>query len=149
MNTQADDSTSDSTMKDKTDARISKPELPTITRIGGSHLREFQGNEIQSALMLTANNQVALAQYLNNYTDDGFDAALAEMGSGKMQVERADKAGLLLDETIANMNAANPSLGGREKALNTAYMVDNDCGFKCTFIRTFTATEDASWTDEP
>ena len=102
--------------------------------------------QIQSALMLTANNQVALAQYLNNYTDDGFDAALAEMGSGKMQVERADKAGLLLDETIANMNAANPSLGGREKALNTAYMVDNDCGFKCTFIRTFTATEDASWT---
>ena len=63
-----------------------------------------------------------------------------------MQVERADKAGLLLDETIANMSAANPSLGGREKALNTAYMVDNDCGFKCTFIRTFMATEDASWT---
>ena len=92
---------------------------------------EWSLMEIQSALMLTANNQLGNAQYLITIKMMAL-ILFAEMGSGKMQVDLADKAGLVMHESIENMKAANPSLGGREKALNTAYMVDNDCGLKCT-----------------
>ncbi len=102
--------------------------------------------QIQSALMLTASDQLKNGRFLDNYADDGFDAALQDMGSGRINVELADKAGLLVDESIDAMAAANPNLGGKEKRLNTAYLVDSNCGFECTFIRTFTATEDATWT---
>lgn len=106
---------------------------------------EWSPMEIQSALMLTANNNLKNAQYLNNYKDEGFDSSLQDMGAGRMHVDLADKAGLVMHESIENMKTANPNLGGRLKALNTAYMVDNNCGLECSFMRTVTATEDATW----
>ncbi|MCG9697677.1 S8 family serine peptidase [Shewanella sp. Isolate11] len=102
--------------------------------------------QVQSALMMTASKTLTNAGYLDNYSDYGELSGLHDAGAGRMHVELADKVGLVLDESMDNMAAANPNLGGYPKNLNTAYMVDNDCPKECSFVRTFTATEDASWT---
>lgn len=102
--------------------------------------------EIQSALLLTATNDLKNARFLNNYADDGWDSSLQDMGSGRMRVDLADRTGLIMHEDIDKMGDENPSLGGHEKRLNTAYMVDTECPIECSFVRTFTATEDATWT---
>ncbi|ASJ95833.1 S8 family serine peptidase [Shewanella marisflavi] len=102
--------------------------------------------EVQSALMMTASKTLTNAGFLDNYGDYGEISGLHDAGAGRMHVELADKVGLVLDESIENMGEANPSLGGNPKNLNTAYMVDNDCPHECSFVRTFTATQDASWT---
>ncbi|MBS3797021.1 S8 family serine peptidase [Pseudoalteromonas sp. BDTF-M6] len=107
---------------------------------------EWSIAQVQSAMMLTAGNELSNARFFNNYADDGFLSGLQDMGAGRMRVELADKAGLTLDQSIADMADANPSAGGRTKDLNTAYAVDNTCAQTCTFVREFTATEDASWT---
>ncbi|MFV8783398.1 S8 family serine peptidase [Microbulbifer sp. SA54] len=107
---------------------------------------EWSAMEIQSALLMTASNDLKNSVFLNNYKTDGFDSSLQDAGAGRMRVELADKAGLVLDESIENMDAANPNLGGYPKRLNTAYMVDNTCTEECSWVRTFTATEDGSWT---
>ncbi|MDN3653360.1 S8 family serine peptidase [Thalassotalea ponticola] len=102
--------------------------------------------EVQSALLLTASNTLKNATILNNYSDSGWNSALQDMGAGRMNVDLADKAGLVMDESIANMQAANPNLGGHEKRLNTAYMVDTECVDECSFVRSFKATKDGSYT---
>ncbi|MFY8274586.1 S8 family serine peptidase [Pseudoalteromonas sp. SSDWG2] len=107
---------------------------------------EWSISQIQSAMMLTAGNELSNARYFNNYEDEGFLSGLQDMGAGRMRVELADKAGLTLHQPIADMADANPNQGGRTKDLNTAYAVDNTCAQTCTFVREFTATEDASWT---
>lgn len=102
--------------------------------------------QVQSALMMTASNTLTNASYLDNYADYGEESGLQDAGAGRMHVELADKVGLVLDESMDNMAAADPNLGGRPKNLNTAYMVDNECPNECSFVRTFTATEDGHWT---
>ncbi|WOX04300.1 S8 family serine peptidase [Microbulbifer pacificus] len=106
---------------------------------------EWSAMEVQSALLMTASNDLKNSVFLNNYKTDGFNSSLQDTGAGRMRVELADKAGLVLDESIENMEAANPNLGGFPKRLNTAYMVDNTCTEECSWVRTFTATEDGSW----
>lgn len=101
--------------------------------------------QVQSALLMTASNDLTSAGFLDNYSDYGDMSALQDVGAGRMHVELADKVGLVLDESMDNMAAANPNAGGRPKNLNTAYMVDNECPTECSFVRTFTATEDATW----
>ncbi len=107
---------------------------------------EWSVSQVQSALMLTAGNDLTNSRFLSNYKDDGIKSSLQDMGAGRMRVELADKAGLTLHQDIAGMVDANPSTGGHAEDLNTAYVVDNTCPTTCTFVREFTATEDASWT---
>ncbi|WP_295800777.1 S8 family serine peptidase [uncultured Microbulbifer sp.] len=107
---------------------------------------EWTPMEVQSALMMTASNDLKNARFLNNYASDGFDSGLQDAGAGRLRVDMANKAGLVLDESMENMAEADPNLGGFPKRLNTAYMVDNTCTSECSWVRTFTATEDGSWT---
>ncbi|WP_286670282.1 S8 family peptidase [Shewanella acanthi] len=102
--------------------------------------------QVQSALLMTASNDLTNSSFLDFYSDFNETSALQDVGAGRMHVELADKVGLVLDESMDNMATANPNLGGRPKNLNTAYMVDNECPTECSFVRTFTATEDATWT---
>ncbi|MCH1929500.1 S8 family peptidase [Shewanella sp. A25] len=101
--------------------------------------------QVQSALLMTASNDLTNSSPIDSYTDYEEIAALQDVGAGRMHVDLADKVGLVLDESMDNMAAANPSLSGRPKNLNTAYMVDTECPDECSFVRTFTATEDATW----
>ena len=88
--------------------------------------------EAQSALMTTSER---------NITDsDGTEADWFDMGSGRIELRRAAKAGLVLDEDLAGYQGANPATGGDVRALNTASMADDECLQSCDWTRTFTGT---------
>ncbi|MGL6289844.1 MAG: S8 family serine peptidase [Silanimonas sp.] len=89
--------------------------------------------EIKSALMMTARQGV-----LN---EAGAAATPFQAGAGRVQVDQAAKAGLVLDEQRADYTAANPALGGDVSQLNLASLANRGCsGTTCTFTRTFRST---------
>ncbi len=99
---------------------------------------------IQSALMTTASIEgVTRAKDGSPYGP--VDAGYADAGSGVINVARAQKAGLLLDESGDNYRAANPKNGGNVTTLNVPYLYNDSCAGTCTWMRTFTATQDGTW----
>ncbi|WP_462158127.1 S8 family serine peptidase [Pseudoalteromonas sp. GB56] len=97
--------------------------------------------EIQSALMTTAHEGTSTINYWGDIGAAGID----DFGSGIIDVEQASKVGLVLDENADNYRAANPFNGGDLPSLNEAYLFNMNCEFDCTWIRTFRATEDGTW----
>lgn len=97
---------------------------------------------IQSALMTTA---LPGKSYSNTIPTKLQEATFYEMGSGVINVARAMKVGLVMDETADNYRAANPEEGGDVTALNVPYLVNSECKSSCTWMRTFTATTDGEW----
>jgi hypothetical protein len=89
--------------------------------------------EVLSALMMTAHEQVVLE---DNITPANPHAR----GSGRVRVDRAINAGLVLNEIQANFLAANPATGGNPAALNLPSMADATCAGGCSFTRTFRNT---------
>ena len=88
--------------------------------------------EAQSALMTTAERDIT--------DNDGTAADWFDMGSGRIELRRAAKAGLVLDEDLAGYQGADPAVGGDVRALNTASMADDECLQTCDWTRTFTGT---------
>ncbi|PMG75991.1 peptidase S8 [Shewanella sp. 10N.286.51.B7] len=102
--------------------------------------------EIQSALMTTASLE-GMTRSVEVYPFEGIEAAgFSDAGSGVINVARAYKAGLVLDETGDNYRAANPRNGGTVNTLNVPYFYNEACSGSCTMMRTFTATQDGSFT---
>jgi subtilisin family serine protease len=96
--------------------------------------------EIKSALAMTAVQTV--------YLEDQVTLANPfARGSGRVQVDRAINAGLVLDETLANYTAANPATGGDPTALNQPNLYNRSCYPTCVFYRTFrnTRASSTSW----
>jgi uncharacterized repeat protein (TIGR01451 family) len=88
--------------------------------------------EAQSALMTTA---------FTGVTDsDGTAADWHDMGSGRIDLTKAAKAGVVLDEDKDGYLASDPGQGGDVRQLNTASIADNDCLLECSWTRTFTGT---------
>ncbi|MCD9095437.1 S8 family serine peptidase [Luteimonas fraxinea] len=87
-------------------------------------------SEIKSALALTAKTEVFKEDQVTLGTP--FDK-----GSGRIQVDRAINAGLVMHETKANYLAADPALGGDVSALNQPSMASRNCYTSCSFVRTF------------
>jgi len=86
--------------------------------------------EIKSALAMTSKTEV--------FKEDQVTAATPfDKGSGRIQVDRAINAGLVMHETKANYLAADPALGGDVSALNQPSMANRNCYTSCTFTRTF------------
>ncbi len=98
-------------------------------------------SEIKSAMMTTAQTNLLLE---NGVTPAGYD----ETGSGRLDVERSVNAALVLDETGARYQAANPSLGGDPRTLNLPSMMHRACDAACTWARTVTnvSGETMTWT---
>ena len=92
---------------------------------------------IRSALMMTATTAMT--------NDDGTPALWFDMGAGRIQVDQAVKAGLVMEESTANYEAANPNTGGEPRSLNVPSITDNNCVGVCTWTRTVTATKAGSW----
>ncbi len=87
-------------------------------------------SEVKSALMMTATPEVFL--------EDQITAANPHArGSGRARIDRAINAGLVLHETLANFQAANPDSGGNPATLNLASLADATCASSCSFTRTF------------
>jgi hypothetical protein len=86
--------------------------------------------EMKSALALTAEQTV--------YLEDSVTLANPfARGSGRIRVDRAINAGLVMNETRANYAAANPATGGNPSTLNQANLIDRSCFSICSFFRTF------------
>jgi uncharacterized repeat protein (TIGR01451 family) len=90
--------------------------------------------QVKSALMLTAKN-VGLIKEDEETPADPFD-----YGNGRVQVDAAADAALVMNETAANFEAANPDTGGDVRELNLASLYSSNCieTANCVFERTFT-----------
>ncbi len=94
--------------------------------------------EVQSALMLTADD--------NTFKEDGetpsdfFDA-----GAGMIQIDNAVQSGLVLNETRAGYEEANPE-SGDPKNVNLASMANSQCVGICSWTRTLTAKRAGAYT---
>lgn len=89
--------------------------------------------EIKSALVMTAKQEVFLE-------DEVSAANPFARGGGRIRVDAAINAGLVLNETGANYLAANPANGGDVTTLNQPSMANRNCVATCTFTRTFRNT---------
>jgi len=99
-------------------------------------------SEVKSALMSTAKVSGVL-------DDDGVTPATPfARGAGRVDLTRAARAGLVLDETGAAYQAANPGLGGDPQTLNVASMKSGACPGSCGWTRTVCSTAASSvlWT---
>lgn len=95
--------------------------------------------EIKSALAMTA--KTSMLKENGTTPSDPFDR-----GAGRVQPFNAAKAGLVLNETQANFQAANPAGGGDPSTLNLASLGNDACSPSCSFTRTFRSTEAAAVT---
>lgn len=85
--------------------------------------------ELRSALMTTADPALRL-------TDEATLATAHDVGAGLLRVDRAARAGLLLDATGAQFRAADPALSGNPSALNLPALSRELCFAPCVFTRT-------------
>ncbi|MGJ7903283.1 S8 family serine peptidase [Lysobacter sp. 1R34A] len=91
---------------------------------------DWTSHEIKSALMMTSKEEV--------FKEDEVTPADAfAKGAGRIQVDRALRSGLVLNETTANFLAADPATGGDVSKLNLASLAKRECYGSCTFKRTF------------
>lgn len=93
---------------------------------------DWTPSEIKSALMLTAINP-GIRKEDGVTTGDIFD-----FGSGLIQVDLAAKSGLIMNEIIANYEAADPALGGDPQTLNLASVYSSLCLDSCSWQREVT-----------
>lgn len=89
--------------------------------------------EVKSALMLTA-----VKDGYKQDRDAAWDAD--DVGSGRVDLTRAAKAGFVLDESYENFLAANPAASGDPKTLNLPSLRDTYCFGSCAWTRTLSAT---------
>ncbi|MFZ5636647.1 MAG: S8 family serine peptidase [Pseudomonadota bacterium] len=96
--------------------------------------------EIKSALAMTATQTVFLEDQVSL-------ANPFARGSGRIRVDQAIRAGLVLNETLANYTAANPGIGGDPATLNQPNLFNRSCYPTCSFFRTFrnTGATSTSW----
>lgn len=96
--------------------------------------------EVASALAMSATTAVLLEDQVS-------PANPFARGSGRIRVDRAVNAGLVLNETRANFEAANPATSGDPATLNIASMANRSCFQSCTFTRTVRNTRStaATW----
>jgi len=87
---------------------------------------------IKSVLMMTAKTE-GLRKEDRTTPADPFDH-----GAGRVDLSAAARTALILDETTANFEAADPANGGDPKSLNLPALQDNFCVAACSWTRTFT-----------
>lgn len=90
--------------------------------------------EVQSALMTTAQ-----ASGLRDEAGAAVTSPL-RIGAGRLNLGAAARAGLVLDETAADFEAANPANGGAPQTLNLASLADDKCVLGCSWTRTVRST---------
>jgi subtilisin family serine protease len=103
-------------------------------------------SEVKSAIVSTARTQDVFKSSATapaTVPSDPFDR-----GGGRVDLTRAAKAGLVMNETGANFTAANPATGGNPATLNLASLQLRNCVGTCTVNRTVrsTATTSTTWT---
>ncbi len=90
--------------------------------------------QIQSAMETTAKTT-------DVHKEDGVTPADPfDIGSGRVQVDVAARAGLVLDESQTDYLDADPGVGGDPTTINNPHLANGACLLQCTFTRTVTST---------
>jgi hypothetical protein len=98
--------------------------------------------EVQSALITTA-------KWSGLKKEDGTPASMPfDIGSGRIDLGAAGRAGLVLDETVAHFEAADPGQGGAPSSLNLGSLAADLCTLSCSWTRTVRSTlsTTSTWT---
>jgi hypothetical protein len=96
--------------------------------------RSWTPTQLKTALVTTTTT-TGLVKEDGVTASDPFDR-----GSGRIDLTRAAKAGLVMNETGANFTAANPANGGNPANLNLPSFQNMSCVGTCTFPRTVSGT---------
>lgn len=105
---------------------------------------QWTASEVKSALQMTA--------FKGGTKQDGSTSwDWDDVGHGRVDLTKAALAGLVMDESFINYEAANPALGGDVKTLNLPDMRNMNCLLECSFERTLRNTLGvaSSWTVTP
>lgn len=90
--------------------------------------------EIQSALETTASTT-------DLHKEDGITPAdVFDVGSGRVRVDVAVNAGLVLDEAQEDYTDADPAVGGDPTSINNPHLASGACLLQCSFVRSVTST---------
>ncbi|HEY6941297.1 S8 family serine peptidase [Dokdonella sp.] len=102
---------------------------------------DWTNQEVKSALMLTAVTNGHKEDLTTPWDPD-------DVGSGRIDLTKAAKTGLVMNETYANFLAADPATAGDPKTLNIPSARNLACNDGCSFTRTFrnTLATASSWT---
>lgn len=99
--------------------------------------------EVKSAIQTTAKITGLEADEVTQWNPD-------DVGSGRVDLSKATRAGLTLDETLAHFQQADPAVGTMPvRALNLASVRNVNCDTGCTWTRTFKNQLHASGTWTP
>lgn len=91
---------------------------------------DWTPQEIKSALMMSSTTA-------NTVKEDGVTPTDPfDLGAGRIDLDAAKQAGLVMNESIENFLAADPSLGGDPSSLNLASMMNSNCVGTCSWTRT-------------
>lgn len=119
----------------KSGTSMSSPHVAGAAALVRQAHPDWQVMEVNSAIRMTAVRQ--------GFKQDGSTAwDWDDVGSGRVDLTRAALAGLVMDETAASFEAANPSIGGDVRTLNLPALRDMDCRPDCTFTRVVRNTLD-------
>ncbi|WNC67356.1 S8 family serine peptidase [Thalassotalea nanhaiensis] len=99
---------------------------------------DWSPSQVISAITMTAKPAV----HSNDEVERVPDAYT--MGSGLMNVERAINTGLIMHESVANYQSADPALNNISE-LNLPGVLERQCYSSCTITRVVEATRDATW----
>ena len=112
---------------------MSAPHLAGSAALIRSVQPSWTPTEVKSALMLTA--------FTEGRKSDGVTAwDLDDIGNGRVDLTRASKVGLVMNETFANFVAANPAVSGNQqlvRQLNTPSLRNTQMVGSYAFTRTF------------
>lgn len=96
---------------------------------------DWRPTEVRSALALSANP--------DTLKEDGVTPADPfDHGSGRVHVVDAANVGFVMDETLANFQAADPDDNGDPGTLNMPSIVNDACMETCTYTRTIRSVVD-------
>lgn len=118
-----------------TGTSMSAPHIAGAAALIVSAHPSWSPSEVKSAIMLTAKQ--------SNKKPNGTDDATADqVGSGTVDLTKALKTGLVMDETYANYLAADPSLtpAGDPKTLNIPSVRNQNCDPNCSWSRNLKST---------
>ncbi|MEX2227996.1 MAG: Ig-like domain-containing protein [Dehalococcoidia bacterium] len=107
-------------------------------------------DNVKSALMSTGFTSPAGGKEIVAVTkeDHTTRADPFDMGGGRVDVARAVKAGIVMQESLTGYQDANPAAGGDPRQINLASFADNNCEISCSWTRTLTsaAATPVTWT---
>lgn len=112
---------------------------------------DWSPDQVRSALMTTAftsptGSGPEVHPVLKE--DETTPADPFDMGAGRIDLSRAGRVGLLLDETPSNYLVADPGAGGDPSTLNLPSMANSDCRQTCSWTRNLASTQNhaVTWT---